>query len=420
MHKITELRALAEKLFADIRAISFDGVGVTRGSYSEKESEVADYLSAFAQTHDLHCYADKAANLHFTAHKEDADKAAIWCGSHIDSVAEGGNFDGLAGVIAGLLCLIADQKSGAKAAYPIHIVAFRGEENLAWFGQACTGSSALFGKVSANVLTLCDKNKGDTLAARLSHLGADIAAISRQECLVDQTKIRAFVELHIEQGDELVTQNLPIAIVSGIRGNTCHQKITCLGQAGHSGVAPRHLRKDAVFALCDLVMKMDAHWQAFLEAGKDLVFTCGIFSTNPNDHSLTRIPGQASMSVDMRSTDLATFEAFYAHLQEEAKAIEATRRVRFIFDPRATLLPAQMDAHLRQQLAESCRANNIAYAQIPSGAVHDASLFAQAKIPTAMLFVRNQNGSHNPHEAMQIEDFMAGVGVLYHALLHIS
>ena len=139
-----ELRSTAEQLFADIRALTSDGVGVTRESYGQGESAAAEFLGEFARQHGLVVSHDRAANLQFSLPETATAEKVIWCGSHLDSVPQGGNYDGMAGIIACLLCLLRQKQTGILSPIPLHVMAFRGEES-AWFGKAYIGSSALFG-----------------------------------------------------------------------------------------------------------------------------------------------------------------------------------------------------------------------------------------------------------------------------------
>jgi len=408
---LSQLQSLAEKIFSDVRDLTFDGVGVTRESYGKGESAAAGYLRELALSEGLEVEADRAANLVFRQPGVPKDAPVVWVGSHIDSVPQGGNYDGLAGVVAGLLCLIARQREGAAGLPPFEVVAFRGEES-AWFGKAYVGSSALLGKLSEADLALTQRSTGATLADSMQEVGADVAAIRAGERLFDPERVHAYLELHIEQGPVMVARELPLAVVSGIRGNIRHNHVLCLGDAQHSGVVPRWLRHDAMFAVADLIMRLDEHWRVLLERGTDLVVTAGIVNTDPAEHSISRIPGQVKFSFEARSKSSDTLEAFYQLMRAECTAISRERGVKFEFDRRLLSEPATMDEGICKLLSTACAARNAPYEVIPSGAGHDASLFANAGIPSGMLFVRNQHGSHNPHEAMDIDDFMLGVQVL--------
>lgn len=414
---IFELQSQAEKIFADVRELSFDGVGVTRESYGVGESTVADYLRDFALSEGIAVELDRAANLVFRWPDTAADAASIWCGSHIDSVPHGGNYDGLAGVVAGLLCLLVQKRQHSAGQVPLQVIALRGEES-AWFGKAYMGSGALLGQIGTDDLELKQRNTGQTLAECMAKVGADMAAIRAQQVLFEPSRVKAFLELHIEQGPVMVARELPLAVVSGIRGNLRHIRVVCRGDAQHSGVVPRWLRHDAMFAVADLIMRLDEHWRVLLERGTDLVVTTGTVNTDPAEHSVSRIPGHVSFSFEARSRSRDTLEAFYQLMRAECKAISRERGVSFDFDRRIVSEPAVMDARLCQLLSEACTAQGTPFDIIPSGAGHDASLFANAGIPSGMLFVRNQNGSHNPLEAMELEDFMLGVQAMSHVIKH--
>ncbi|NPT34951.1 allantoate amidohydrolase [Paraburkholderia xenovorans] len=416
--KIVDLIGLAQKLFDDIRELSSDGVGVTRDSYGNGESAAADYLRLFAEKEGLNYEVDRAANLIFSLPDDDAQLPAVWVGSHMDSVPQGGNFDGLAGIIAGLLCLVAQKQGGQRSGTPLRVIAFRGEES-AWFGKAYMGSGAIFGKLSPEDLELKHRTSGKSLASCMKEVGADTAAIASREPLFDKAKAKAYLELHIEQGPIMVARKIPLGVVPGIRGNVRHNRITCVGEAGHSGAVPRWLRHDAMFAVADLITRLDEHWRVLLERGVDLVVTTGIVGTDPSEHSISRIPGTVYFSFEARSKSHDTLEGYYQLMRTECASISRERGVNFEFDRRLESSPATMDKEICDKLAQSCNRMGIPYETVPSGAGHDASLFANAGIPSGMLFIRNENGSHNPNEAMEIEDFMLGVRVLADTIGHL-
>lgn len=409
--ELQSLQPLAQQLFADIRALTFDGVGVTRASYGAGENACARHLEAFARAEGLEVTTDRAGNFVYSDPADTRQGPVIWTGSHLDSVPQGGNYDGLAGIVAGLLVLIAAKRQGVTLPAPLQVIGFRGEES-AWFGKAYMGSGALWGKLTAADLALQRREDGVTLGDALAACGADMAAIARQDTLFNPADLRAYVELHIEQGPVMVAREIPVGVVSGIRGNVRHNKIECLGEAQHSGVVPRWLRKDAVFAVSDLIVRLDTHWRALLERGTDLVVTCGVVQTNPAEHSISRVPGYAHFSFEARSKSSDTLEAFYQLVQAEMASIERERGVKFRLDRRLLSEPAVTDAQLCDLMAKACRERGIAHERIPSGAGHDAALFANGGVPSAMVFVRNQHGSHNPHEAMELSDFMLGTQVM--------
>lgn len=408
---ILELRPLAEQLFTRVRELSFDGVGITRESYGRGESATAQLLQDLAEEHGLDVTRDRAANLIFRLAASDSDEPGVWIGSHLDSVPQGGNYDGLAGVVAGLLCLIEQKRSGRLSATPARVIGLRGEES-AWFGKAYMGSGAIFGKLAPEDLELKHRSKACTLASCMESAGVDVAAVRAREKLFDPSKARAYLELHIEQGPILIARKLPVAMVPGIRGSVRHSRISCIGEAGHSGAVPRGLRHDAMFAVADLIMRLDENWRVLNERDFDLVVTTGVVSTDEAEHSISRIPGYVYFSFEARSQSSETLNGFYEFMRAECDAISKDRGVSFKFDRKFVSEPASMDERIGKLIVNACRQRGTPFGVIPSGAGHDASQFAHAGIPSGMIFIRNENGSHNPDEAMDIDDFMLGVQIL--------
>jgi N-carbamoyl-L-amino-acid hydrolase len=408
-------REYAAELFESVRKISAARLGVTRPSYSDIETAALELVASAAKTAGLATRYDAAANLVVEMPGAPAGKPAYWMGSHLDSVPEGGNYDGLAGVVAGLMCLAKAKRLGVALQRPLAVLGLRGEES-AWFGKPYIGSYALFGKLNAKDLERKHRDTGRPLGEYLEKVGADVRRIAAGEPLVDAQAIGSYLELHIEQGPIMVAREAPVGVVTGIRGNLRHLAAHCRGAAGHSGAVPRWLRKDAVFALAELLMRLDENWQALNSRGVDLVVTSGIVGTDPREHSISRIPGEVQFSLEIRSQTLETLEAFYQLVLVEAGGIEKARGVKFDFGERVLSEPGLIDREWAQRLRRICTALHYPYIDIPSGAGHDAANFANAGIPSAMIFIRNDMGSHNPDEKMDLNDFLMGAEVLYQAV----
>jgi beta-ureidopropionase / N-carbamoyl-L-amino-acid hydrolase len=405
----------AAALFEALRAATGDGVGITRASYGAGESAALDIIEAEARELDLRTERDAAANLVVTLEGSEPDLPFLACGSHLDSVPQGGNFDGAAGVVAGLIVLAGFRQEGLRPRRTLKLYALRGEES-ARFGRACVGSNALFGRLSAGDLAMKATDSDLTLAECMREVGADIDRIKAGQPLVDPKKFAAWLELHIEQGPVLVARQLPVGIVTGIRGNIRHREMECVGAPGHSGAVPRWLRHDAVFATAELITHLDRHWRTLLERGRDLVITSGIVGTDPREHAIARIPGRLRFSFEMRSQSKETLEAFYDLFLSECRLIGEERGVEFRLDRRVESAPAVMDAEWVKRLRAVAKGLGLPDEEVPSGAGHDAAIFANAGIPSAMIFVRNEHGSHNPDEAMAMDDFAAGVAIMRNAL----
>jgi N-carbamoyl-L-amino-acid hydrolase len=409
-----KMRSLAETLFERMRAetTAEDGVGITRECYGEGEAAALKLVRETAEEFGLKYSVDRAANAIVSLPDDDLSKPGLILGSHMDSVPHGGNFDGGAGVIAGLLTMVRLGAERRQGGTPVRLLALRGEES-AYYGRANIGSRALFGLLTSADLDAKRQGTGRTLREALASVKADVAAIEQGARLIPLNFASAYLELHIEQGPVMVARELPTAIVTGVRGNLRHRRVVCRGEAGHSGTVPRWLRHDAVFAVSDLLMRLDEHWNRLLERGIDLVVTCGVMGTDRERQAISRIPGEVYFSFEVRSQSYETLEGFYELFRSECRAVSDQRHVTFEFDERVYTEPARMDEAIINRLKKLSDQFGLATELIPSGAGHDSAVFANAGIPSGMIFVRNCNGSHNPDESMTIDDFMQGVDLMY-------
>ncbi|MEO0980854.1 MAG: Zn-dependent hydrolase [Pseudomonadota bacterium] len=404
------------RLFSEIAALSADAEGVSRPAYSTIETQTLSYLENFAAEHELSVRYD-AAKCGVFSLPEDADADQfVAIGSHVDSVPSGGNFDGLAGVIAGIMCLCKARQEGKRFKRPVKVLAMRAEES-AWFGPCYVSSKIMFGALTEEERLSCHNGDGRTLETHMAEIGIDIDKVRRQEPLADPASFLEYIELHIEQGPLLVEKKLPTAIVSGIRGNLRHKKIRCIGQPGHSGAVPRAYRRDPVLATCDLLHRLDESWLTVLQKGGDLVLTSGIVATDPEKHSLSRIPDQVDFSFDIRSQSAETLMHMRSLLHDEMKIIERERKVRFELDQELSTSPAICDQEVVDGLLAAMERSGFEPFLMASGGGHDAAVFSNAQVPTAMVFVRNRNGSHNPGEAMEVGDLLAGTSIIYNYLM---
>jgi N-carbamoyl-L-amino-acid hydrolase len=411
-----DLRQFSIDALEKLRAASFDGVGVSRETYGASETAAFELVESYAQREGLVAEWDAARNLVIRLPGQDPTLAAVATGSHLDSVPEGGNYDGAAGVIAGLAVLIAAKRT-ATPNRMMEVYALRGEES-AWFGGPCYfGSRALFGTLESDDFKSPHRDGTKTLEDCMRTAGVDVARLKSGEPLLDPASLACWLELHIEQGPVLIARDKPVGIVTGIRGNHRHRRVMCYGEAAHSGAVPRWLRKDAVLAMAELMVRIDEHWRVLLEWGEDLVVTTGIVETNAKEHAVSRVPGEVSFALEYRSQDTKTLASFEALIQSECDQVAAKRNVRFELGTPVLTQPATMAPKLGALLESVCMNNGVDYEVMASGAGHDSSVFANAGVPAGMIFVRNDKGSHNPHEAMDVSDFFLATDVLGGAML---
>jgi N-carbamoyl-L-amino-acid hydrolase len=409
-----ELR-IAGFLFDEIAGFSPDVEGVSRPAFSDIETRTLAFLEDFARREGLEVWYDKGLNANFCLPGDREAERYTLIGSHVDSVPFGGNFDGLAGVVAGLLCLLRAKRRGTRFSAPVHVLAMRGEES-AWFGPCYIGSKALTGTLAASELKACHKGDGRTLDAHMDALRIDMAPVRAGRPLMDLSRVAAYLELHIEQGPLLVGKGIPAAVVSGIRGNIRYRSVRCLGEAGHSGAVPRAFRRDPVLAMADLLVRLDESWATILAKGDDLVLTSGIVATDPKMHAMTRIPDQISFSLDMRSQSARVLDEMRDLLKAEMAQIERDRKVRFELDEELRVEPALCDPALVSGLSAAMQEAGQEPFVMASGGGHDAAVFSAAGVPAGMVFVRNRNGSHNPQEAMELPDLLSATDILHQYL----
>ena len=409
----------AKKIFDDIRAMSADVQGVTRQAFSAKETEVLDYLTKIGQSLQLEITPDRAGNVWMTLPGKDRSLPAFVAGSHVDSVPQGGNYDGLAGVTAALTVAWWMRQTGFQPVRDYTVLMMRGEES-SFFGKAYMGSLGMLGKLTAKDLALKIRDGSCTLAEAMQSCGIDTEAVSGGKPLVDIDRIAAFVELHIEQGPTLDAQKEARAgIVTGIRGNIRHKAVRILGEAAHSGATDKPYRHDALMAFTDWMQRVDRAWDRWLIQGEDLVFTVGVLKM-ASSAAISVIPGEVTFSVDIRSLSADTVKRFHDLMQKYGEEVASERGVKIEYDPALVTAPSGVDAALSDRLETSAKAEGIPCMRLASGAGHDSAVLGNNGIPVAMIFVANQLGSHNPNEAMKMEDFMQGTDILWAAVSHFD
>lgn len=401
----------AERLFAELARISADAPGVTRASFGPVEGAAHAMIVREAADIGLETRTDDIGNLYVTLPGRDRDAPVVMTGSHMDSVPHGGNYDGAAGVLAGLV-LLERLSQGPQPPCDVTLMAIRAEEMI-WFPEHYLGSRAAFGLLPKDAPDqLRRSDSGRTLAEHMREAGFDPQPIRDGAAQLDKTRIAAFIEMHIEQGPVLVEAGCPVGIVTGIRGNIRHRHCRITGETTHAGGVPRRSRRDAVLAGVELAGALEALWLEVEARGHDMVLTLGEFATDPQQHGITKVPGELRFTIDVRSQDDAVLNVFEARLQALAVEIADKRRVQIDLGRYTQAASAAMSADIRDALTEAARTCNLPHKELPSGGGHDCATFASLGIPSAMLFIRNRNGSHNPDEHMDFSDFAAACDVL--------
>ncbi|WCK05444.1 Zn-dependent hydrolase [Agrobacterium tumefaciens] len=399
-----------DRLLDRINAISANGPGFTRPSYSALESQAHQVVAEECEALGLTVTRDAALNLFARLPGRDRRATPLYIGSHLDTVPMGGAYDGTAGVVGAMALVTAFAKSGEEPPTDIVVAVTRAEESV-WFPVSYIGSRAALGRLTAPEMAACRTDSGRTLADHMTELGGDPEAVLRGPGL----QPARFVELHIEQGPVLHEAGEAFGIVHGVRGGLRYREARIEGVWAHSGGAPRDARSDAVFALADLIVAMDRVWEGILAEGHDLAVTFGRVDAASSEHAFAKVPGRVDFCIDIRSADDAVLDRVDEIFRQEIEKIEKRRGVRVVTGVQSRSKPTRLSSALGRQIAAAAERTGIAPRQMLSGGGHDAAAFAQAGWESVMVFLRNWNGSHNPDEAMDSADLAHAVDILQQA-----
>ncbi len=414
---VAEAMPLAKSIFEDLALNTADPAGgVTRASYGEGEQYAHRLLANTARELGLEVEVDPGGNLYMTLPGRDRSAASWFVGSHLDSVPKAGNYDGAAGVVAGLVAIRALQQAAITPVCDIAVMGVRAEETGSWFSGphgGHLGSRMALGLIRPEEFDEAIRvDSGRPLGEHMKQCGFDPTGVRGKPPYLDAKRIRGYFELHIEQGPVLEHRGLAVGVVTSIRGNSRLRNPRCLGAYNHGGATPQELRHDAVIATADLIKEVDLKWQEVNAGGRDLVFTFGKLYTDAKVHSLSKVPGEVCFSLDIRSGDPEVLAMMRDFVASKAGEIGAYRNVRFELGKFSVTDPTVLDVGLRRELRAGCEALGLPTIDLASGGGHDAQEFVKAGIPAAMIFVRNSHGSHVAEESMTLDDFEAGARLL--------
>ncbi|MGE0797116.1 MAG: hydantoinase/carbamoylase family amidase [Lautropia sp.] len=414
---LPEAAALGARLFDDLLAATRDPAGgVTRASYGEGEQAAHAIVARQARAMALEVSQDAALNTYLTWPGADRSAPRLVIGSHLDSVRCGGNFDGAAGVVAGLSAVRLLQQSGWRPPADVTVMGVRAEES-AWFQTSYIGSRAALGRLGTAALQARRVDTGRTLAEHLRECGGEPDRLHGRPPHLHPGNVCAYLEVHIEQAPALVHAGRPLAVGAGIPGNFRHPWVRIVGETAHVGLARRY-RSDALVAACALIAELDALWARWEAAGRAMAFTVGRLHTDAGNDAMTKVAGEVGLSLDMRAWDPADLDELEHELSVIARAVSERYRVRFEWGERTTAPVARCAPAIQAELRDCTRRTGAAGPDLPSPASHDAAEFAAAGIPMGLLLIRNEHGSHNPAESLAPSDFQHAVQVLTLWLMH--
>ncbi len=376
--------------------------GVTRPGYSLLEKQAKELVISWMEAAGLTVTIDGAGNV-FGKLAGQSEGPSVVSGSHLDSVPNGGHFDGPLGVLAALEVAEAWKEKGYVPEKPYEIAIFSDEEGSR-FKSGLTGSRAYMGKFSFEEVTGLRDEAGNSFEEVITAYGSNVERYlepGKQTRMID-----TFVELHIEQGKVLEKEDKPVGIVSGIAG-PAWVEVTFIGEAGHAGNTPMIGRKDPMIAAGQFIQAIEEFPK---QVSDTAVATIGKINASPNGVNV--IAQQVEMIVDIRDIYEETRDALIDLVEKKAKAIAADRQIEMDFKVQTKVKPLPIAKNLQEKLAHALGKFDIDPVYIPSGAGHDAMILGE-QVPAAMLFARSKDGiSHNPREWTSLNDCVSAVHVL--------
>jgi allantoate deiminase len=393
---------LASRLDELSRIGLLDSGGVTRPGYSAEEKEAKELVIKWMKNAGLTVTADGAGNV-FGRLEGNTEGPSIASGSHVDSVPNGGHFDGPLGVLSALEVVESWKETGYIPEKPYEVVIFSDEEGSR-FKSSLTGSRAFMGQLKPEEMDSLRDENGKSFRDVLNEYGS-----SAEACLKageNRREIETFVEVHIEQGKVLERENQPVGVVKGIAG-PASLEVTFTGEAGHAGNTPMAGRKDPLVAASLFVAAIE---KFPMQVSDTAVATVGKLNVHPNGFNV--IAQKVILTVDIRDIFEETRDQLLDQIKTKAVKIAEERSIDVQMKLNAKIKPLPINESLQAGIAESLTKFNINPVYIPSGAGHD-TMIVGTEMPAAMLFVRSRDGiSHNPREWTSLNDCVHGVHVL--------
>jgi N-carbamoyl-L-amino-acid hydrolase len=379
--------------------------GVTRVAFSQADIEGRSFAMGLMRAAGLDVRVDPVGNI--LGHRPGSVTGArpLAFGSHIDSVPEGGNYDGDVGSMAAIEVAHTLRERGYRNRHPLLVAIWADEES------GLTGSRGFIGDIPPDELARSGRD-GVPLGEKLRRIGGDPDRL--RDAAHAKGSVAAYVELHIEQGGILDRTGVKIGVVEGIVG-IHHYDVTFKGFANHAGTTPMDQRQNALLAAAELVLAVDRVVRS--EPGRQ-VGTVGRLGVKPGAPNV--IPGDVTLTVELRDLSMEKIDSLWERIRAEAEAIAGRTGTTFSFVREHSNVAALCDPGIRGEIARAAEGLGLSRQLMPSGAGHDAQNLARI-CPAGMIFVPSVNGiSHSPLEFTRPEDVENGANVLLHTILRLD
>lgn len=398
-----------QKTIDNVNKFGYSDKGINRLAYSIEEQECLDYLINEMKQAGMYVRRDALGNVIGRRQGRNSGLPAVACGSHIDTVYDGGQYDGVVGVVAGLEVIRILNEKKIETQHSIELIIFACEESSR-FGIGTIGSKAMTGQLKKEILlSLKDKNN-ISFEEALKDRNLDIEKLTEVERPSEDLKV--FYEVHVEQGMILKHEQKQIGVVSGIAAPTRFELKIC-GEAAHSGATPMWLRKDALLGAAEIALEIEK--ASISESSKGTVATIGYCEVSPG--AMNIVPGEVLLQVDIRSIDKNSKKYVVEQMYEKINQVKENRNLNIIYHKLCDDDPVLLDKEIIESVKKSCEELELSFQEMPSGAGHD-SMNMQKKYPSALIFTPSEGGvSHNKNEKTLIEDIKNGVEVLKKEIL---
>src|SRR5216684_4468768 len=379
--------------------------GYSRVAYSEADRQGREYVMGLMRAAGLTVSIDAAGNISGRRAGSDPGLPVLVIGSHVDSVPQGGNYDGIVGSLGAMEVAEILTEGHLALRHPLEVLIFQNEEG------GLQGSRAISGELREEDLNQATRS-GKTLREGIAFIGGDparLAAVRRKSA-----DIFAYLELHIEQGGTLAAEKIDIGVVEGIVGN--HRwDVTIEGISNHAGTTPMNQRHDALLAAAKFIEAVNRIVPSI--PGRK-VGTVGKIQAIPGAYNV--VPGKVMLGLVLRDLDEARIDMLFGKIRDEAEQIAQASGTKFSFQQIVADRPALSDPRLRQLITNSAKQLNLTTKLLASGATHDAQSMARFA-PSGMIFIPSIGGiSHSPEEFSRPQDVVNGANVLLRTVLRLD
>ncbi|MGJ3238636.1 MAG: Zn-dependent hydrolase [Anaerolineae bacterium] len=411
MLKFPQLTINSDRLRTDFEQLSEIGAtlggGVSRLALSNEDLEARAWFANRIEDAGLLVRDDEVGNLSGVYRCDDLNARTFLIGSHLDSVPNGGCYDGALGVLVGLECIRTIKEAGIRLPMHLEVIDFTDEEGT-W--QSFFGSQALTGQLNTSNWAASNQDDGAFRVA-LFRAGIRPSEVHRAQRTAEQ--IAGYLELHIEQSETLAKQGVQIGVVSKIVGRSTYN-FNFYGEATHAATTSRDKQRDALQAASHFIIKMHQMAREQYPGG---VFNCGNVLVKPGSYNV--VPEVASLRVELRHHEEAVLAEMDSQIVRLAHEIAKQYRVTVGTEQVLRRDVAQMNSEMQTIIEQVCQAQKRTYMPIISYAGHDAQILSKS-FPSAMIFVPSQGGiSHSPKEFTEWQDIEAGANVMLHTILRL-